>query len=63
MQGNLSSLFLPRFCHHNFLLDDNRPLMSFYVDVHIIYHQIDYLLLLKTYINCEEIKVDTYTPK
>ena len=48
MQGNLSSLFLPRFCHHYFLLDDNRSLMSFYVDAHIIYHQIDYLLLLKT---------------
>ena len=48
MQGNLSSLFLPRFCHHDFLLDDNRPLMSIYVDAHIIYHQIDYLLLLKT---------------
>ena len=48
MQGNLSSLFLPRFCHHDFLLDDNRSLMSFYVDAHIVYHQIDYLLLLKT---------------
>ena len=42
VQGNLS-FFLPRFCHHNFLLDDNKYLMSFHVDAH--YYLLSNLLL------------------
>ena len=44
-RGNLSFclfFFLQHFFHHIFLLTDNKPLMSFFFDTHIIYHQIDY---------------------
>ena len=54
-RGNLSflsSFFFPfffffHFSHHIFLLPDNTSVTSIFVDKHIIYHQIDYILLLK----------------
>ena len=33
--------------YHIFILADNRSLMSWYTDTHIIYHRIDCMLLLK----------------
>ena len=56
-RGNLSFLssffflsffyFFFHFSHHIFLLPDNTSVTSIFVDTHIIYHQIDNIILLK----------------